>query len=109
MPTTTSGQHFQMTVTCWGARWTVYLSGDLDRATGVQAQHLLASMADHGVILLDIDLHAVTFVDTAGLASIAAIEESLASRGVQVRVVERSPAIHRLDQRRHNLTILAAS
>jgi anti-anti-sigma regulatory factor len=75
MPTTTSGQHFQMTVTCWGARWTVYIAGDLDGATGAQAERLLASMADYGVILLDIDLHSVTFVDTAGLASIAAVEE----------------------------------
>jgi anti-anti-sigma regulatory factor len=76
-----------MTVSCWAARWTVYLAGELDGPGGRQAQHLVDSMVDAGVTQVDVDLHAVTVADASGKAALARLARAMDARSVKVRIL----------------------
>jgi anti-sigma B factor antagonist len=70
---------------------TVFITGELDRST---VAHWIARALDEddGRALV-LDLSAVQFVDSSGLAALAQIRRTLAAKGVPITAAQLSPAV----------------
>jgi anti-anti-sigma factor len=90
-----NGCDFQMAV-CWSAGWTVYLSGELDAATGPELEVVASALADARIAAVDFDLSEVTFVDTAGWTCLTAAMCTIEASGAVPRLRNVHPSVHRL-------------
>jgi anti-anti-sigma factor len=86
---------FQMTV-CWSAGWTVYLSGELDAASGPGLELVASALAEARVAAVDFDLSRVTFVDSAGWACLTAAMAAIEASGAAFRLRSVHPSVRRL-------------
>jgi anti-anti-sigma factor len=90
-----TGCDFQMTV-CWSAGWTVYLSGELDAATGPELELVASALGDARIAAVDFDLGEVTFVDTAGWTCLTAAMCTIEASGAVPRLRNVRPSVRRL-------------
>jgi anti-sigma B factor antagonist len=73
----------------------VRTTGEIDSTTAPQLQAELEAQLDAGVSELVVDLDGVTFLDSAGLCTLAAIHRRAATRGVTLRVLASHRAVIR--------------
>jgi anti-anti-sigma factor len=97
-----NGCDFQMTV-CWSAGWTVYLSGEIDRATGPDLELVASALADARIAAVDFDLGEVTFVDTAGWTCLTAAMCTIEAGGAVPRLRNVRPSVRRLMDALHEV------
>jgi anti-anti-sigma factor len=97
-----NGCDFQMAV-CWSAGWAVYLSGELDAATGPELEIVASALADARIAAVDFDLSEVTFVDTAGWTCLTAAMCTIEASGAVPRLRNVHPSVRRLMDVRHEV------
>lgn len=74
----------------------VQLHGDLDLANApLLRDELLALLAD-GTMQLDLDLRALRFMDSSGIAALVVVRKSATERGGELSVRSASPAVRRV-------------
>jgi anti-anti-sigma factor len=81
-----------------GAQVTLYVDGELDAAT---APELLDAFAHHTSEPADrvwLDLSAVTFIDSSGLAALTKMHRSATEAGSNFKIADLSPTVDRLMQ-----------
>jgi anti-anti-sigma factor len=77
-------------------RVVVAVRGELDMATADLVQRALREVRDGGSREVVLDLHALTFVDCAGLSMLLAAEHYSRADGWNLAIVNGSPALERL-------------
>jgi anti-sigma B factor antagonist len=81
-----------------GAQLTLYVDGELDAAT---APHLLDAFDQHMADPADkvwIDLSAVSFIDSSGLAVLAKMHRRATAAGSNFKIADLSPKVDRIMQ-----------
>lgn len=81
-------------VSCYAIR--VAFDGELDVAVAQQMRHLGDGLVDTGASVVEMDLAGVSFIDVAGLRTLAALKQRLESQGVEVVDGPCSTAVDRL-------------
>ena len=72
--------------------------GELDVAVAPQVATAVGELLDTGCTRIVIDLRDLTFLDSAGVHTIASAHRTAAERGVAVSVVRGSPTVQRVLQ-----------
>ena len=70
-------------------------AGEVDSSSAPTLRTRLESLLDDGVTELTVDLHGVTFLDSAGLCVLAAAHRRAVRDGVRLRVLASSRAVVR--------------
>jgi len=92
--------HLGLDVSQAGPTTVVFVRGELDLATAPDARALLGTLLASGVLDVAVDLGGLEFVDSHGLAALAAAADDFAAAGGRLRL-SRPPRLAR--------TVLAAS
>ena len=74
----------------------VDLTGELCTATAHRVRRLVEEVAEASPADVAIDMSAVTFIDSRGLALLLLMRTRLAERGLRCRLVNQSPVVRRL-------------
>jgi len=77
----------EITIVCVGSRWQLVVEGEVDLRTGRDIADVAAALARAGVAAADIDLSAVSFVDTAGWRAVGAARAALEASGAATSVL----------------------
>jgi anti-sigma B factor antagonist len=75
------------------ARVEIRLSGELDLATVPQLRQVVDAHARHGQTMV-IDLRAVEFIDSMGLASLVRARHRALARGARLELVAPGPSVY---------------
>jgi anti-anti-sigma factor len=95
-----------MTVVWTGSRWRIIVRGELDLRSGQELEDVAGILDPRRGI--DIDLGAITFIDTAGWQAVASARDRVRGAGGASDLVDVSPAVHRyLDLAGASLTAIA--
>ena len=79
-----------------GDRRTVAVAGDLDVHTALRLEMALDAAVDEGARHLEIDLAETAFMDSTGLAALAAAHRRVQQRGGSLRLTNVSRAVMRV-------------
>lgn len=79
-----------------GDRAVVTISGELDHVVGERFRQALGDLAEAGTLHLDLDLEAVTFLDSRGLSVLLQARRRVVRQGGSLRVVALSPQVRRV-------------
>lgn len=77
-------------------RVVVRIGGEVDTATAEALERELLAVVRARPRHLGLDLTAVDFLDSSGLRALLVVQQAVASRGRQVRVVGSTPMVDRL-------------
>ena len=79
-----------------GTTWVVALAGELDLSTAPAAERELMRLERTEPAMMAIDLRALTFIASAGVALLLETQRRAAQRGHRLVVVRGSPAVQRV-------------
>jgi anti-anti-sigma factor len=86
----------ELTVVCIGSRWRIIVGGELDLGSGPDLVEVAGVLAAAGVPVVEIDLAAVSFIDTSGWRAVGDARALLAAHGASSVVTSLSPAVTQL-------------
>jgi anti-anti-sigma regulatory factor len=87
---------FAIYVSCWGDRWRVQVSGEVDRSGATAVVEVAEVLSVRQAPAVDLDLSEVTAIDDLGWRSALYAESLLAASGGSCRLIEpRSMVNHR--------------
>jgi anti-anti-sigma factor len=85
----------QITIVSSGSRWRLILRGELGLGSGRDLTDAAATLAATGIAAVDLDLAAVTFMDSAGWEAVDSARAQIAAAGGTAELVAISPVVSR--------------
>jgi anti-anti-sigma factor len=84
-----------MTVVWNGFRWRIVVRGELDLRSGQELMDVVGVLASGDLVVVDIDLADVTFIDSAGWEAVTTARRLIEATGGACAVAAAGPAVHR--------------
>jgi anti-sigma B factor antagonist len=93
---TAPGRHLRLQDAVAGGHHVLKLTGELDMASAPELEAAIVRACASTAHAITLDLSALTFVDSSGLAAIASAGEQCSEAGYPLHLIPGPPAVHRV-------------